>query len=81
MSTELTGKQKIILSANASRKDNTYIVSKREEGQLRFITCPVCETKFDLEDSVEYGAAIAMFKARDGLCVGCHYKKTGDLVY
>ena len=39
------------------------------------------ERNVDLSESEEYGAAVAMFKNRDGMCVGCYYKLTGNLVY
>ncbi len=81
MSKGLTNKQKIIMTANSLRKDECYIVSKIEEGQQRIIICVKCKKETDLSESVEYGAAVAMFKARDGMCVSCYYKLTGNLVY
>ena len=81
MSEKLTNKQKMIATANSVRTDNCYIVSKREKGQQKIIVCIDCKKDFDLSESVEYGAAVRMFEVREGRCVGCHYKKTGDLVY
>ena len=81
MSKELTSKQKMVMAVNSSRTDSYYIKSKREKGQKRIFKCPTCKKDFDLSDSEEYGAAVAMFEARDGNCVGCYYKLTGDLVY
>ena len=81
MSKELSSKQRIIMEANARRKDDCYVVSKIEEGQQRIITCVECKKDTDLSESVEYGAAVEMFRVRDGMCVGCYRKKTGKLVY
>ena len=75
---KLTNKQKI---ATALSSGNRYIVNKREKGQRRFFKCPKCKKKFDLSKSVEYGAAVEMFEARGDLCVGCYYKKTGEMLY
>lgn len=78
---KLTNKQKIIKAANALRKDNRFIVSKIEKGQQKTFKCPECGESFDLSKSVEYGAAVEMFEKRNGMCVGCYYKKTGVLLY
>jgi len=77
----LTNKQEKIMATNSLRKDNYYIVSKREKGQQKIIKCKECKREFDLSESVEYGAAVEMFRARGGLCVGCYHKLTGKLVY
>lgn len=77
----LTPKQEMIKTINALRKDNTYIISKREKGQQKIFRCPKCNKDFDLSNSEEYGAAVEMFKKRDGACVGCYYKLTGKLLY
>lgn len=81
MSKELTTKQKLIMGANSLRTDGCYIESRIEEGQQRIIKCVGCQKDTDLSESVEYGAAVAMFKARDGMCVSCYHKLTGKLVY
>ena len=81
MAERLTNKQIMIMTANSSRQDNCYIVSKREKGQQKIFKCPKCKTDFDLSESVEYGAAVEMFRKRDGMCVGCYFKKTGKLIY
>jgi len=78
---KLTRKQKLIKTANRMRTDDCYVVSKIEKGQQKIFTCPKCKEKFDLSKSVEYGEAVAMFESRGGLCVGCYFKKTGDLLY
>jgi len=52
-----------------------------EKGQKKIFKCPKCKKDFDLSKSVEYGAAVEMFKNRGGLCVGCYYKKTGEFLY
>jgi len=77
----LTKNQKIATLANELRKDNYFITNKIEPGQKKIFICPECKKKFDLSKSLEYGAAVEMFEARGGLCVGCYYKKTGELVY
>ena len=81
MKKELTNKQKMIALANSLRNDSYYIISKREKGQQKIFTCPKCKEDFDLSKSEEYGAAVEMFRVRDGMCVGCYYKWTGKLVY
>ncbi len=81
MNKKLTSAQKIIGTANSLRNDGYYIVNKRKKGQQKIFTCSKCKKDFDLSDSVEYAAAVRMFRVRDGLCVGCHYKLTGNLVY
>ena len=81
MSIKLTDKQERIMTANSLRSDNVYIISKIEEGQQRIFKCPECEEEFDLSESVEYGAAVEMFRKRNGMCVGCNFKLTGELVY
>lgn len=78
---KLSNKQKIIMGANALRKDNCYIISKIEKGQQKIIVCVKCKKETDLTESVEYGAAVHMFEVRGGMCVGCYYKETGELVY
>ena len=78
---KLTNRQRLIKNVNASRKDNIYIISKREKGQQRIFKCPKCNKDFDLSNSQEYGAAVEMFEKRDGMCVGCYYKETGKLLY
>lgn len=78
---KLTNRQKLIKDINASRKDNTYIISKREKGQQKIFRCPKCNKDFDLSNSEEYGAAVEMFGKRNGMCVGCYYKLTGKLLY
>jgi len=79
---KLTNRQKIVKVANAMRTDNHYVVSRIEKGQQKIFKCTgPCGKNFDLSESVEYGAAVAMFEARDGMCVGCYYKKTGVLLY
>ena len=81
MSKELTRRQEMVMGANSLRTDNYYIVSKIEKGQQKIFTCKICRKDIDLTDSVEYGAAVAMFHRRDDMCVGCYYKLTGKLVY
>ena len=81
MNEELTRKQQIIMTANSLRKDNCYIVNRIEEGQQKIIICVECKKETDLSESEEYGAAVRMFKVRDGMCVGCYHKLTGKLVY
>lgn len=78
---KLTNRQILIKNVNASRKDNTYIISKREKGQQKIFKCPKCNKDFDLSNSEEYGLAVEMFEKRDGMCVGCYYKLTGKLLY
>ena len=78
---DLSVKQIIIGAANAQRKDSFYIVSKIEKGQQKIFKCLMCKKKFDLSDSEEYGAAVSMFNRRKGLCAGCYYKKTVELLY
>jgi len=79
---KLTNKQTVIKDANASRTDNRYIVSKIEKGQQKTFKCKgKCGKRFDLSKSEEYGAAVEMWEARGGMCVGCYYDKTGDLLY
>lgn len=78
---KLTKKQELIKAINALRKDNTYIISKGEEGQQKIFKCPECNKEFDLSNSLEYGAAVEMFEKRNGMCVGCYYKLTGKLLY
>lgn len=77
----LTSKQEMVRAVNASRNDGYYIKSRREKGQQRIFKCVTCKKDFDLSESVEYGAAVAMFEARDGNCVSCYRKLTGKLVY
>jgi len=77
----LTKRQELIKLANSLRTDNYYVVSKIEPGQQKIITCVECKKETDLSESVEYGAAVQMFIERDGMCVGCYYKKTGEMVY
>ncbi|KKK42082.1 hypothetical protein LCGC14_2348870 [marine sediment metagenome] len=81
MRKKLTRKQEVIKRINSLREDNYYIVSKIEKGQKAIFECSKCKKKFDLSNSVEYGAAVEMFKKRNDMCVGCYYKKTGKLVY
>ena len=78
---KLTIRQILIKNVNALRKDNIYIISKREKGQQKIFKCPKCNKDFDLSNSQEYGAAVEMFEKRDGMCVGCYYKLTGKLLY
>lgn len=77
----LTSKQKAVMAVNSLRTDDYYIKSKREKGQQKIIKCVECKEDFDLSDSEEYGAAVAMFEARNGMCVGCCYKLAGNLVH
>jgi len=81
MGKKLTHKQKMITTANSLRQDNYYTISKREKGQQKIFKCSKCKKNFDLSKSEEYEAAVEMFRARDGMCVGCYYKLTGELVY
>ncbi len=78
---DLSNKQKILREANAQRTDNFYIVSKIEKGQQKIFKCSECGSKFDFSKSIEYGAAVDMWNQRGNLCVGCYYKKTGELLY
>lgn len=71
----------MIIAINSSRKDGYYIKSKKKKGQQKIFKCATCKKDFDLSDSEEYGAAVVMFEARNGNCVGCYYKLTGKLVY
>jgi len=78
---DLSNKQKIIKVANSKRKDNLFIVSKIEEGQQKIFICNDCGVERDFSESVEYGAAVSMWNQRGGTCVGCYYKKTGEMLY
>jgi len=78
---KLTNRQILIKNVNTLRKDNTYIISRIEEGQQKIFKCPKCNKDFDLSNSQEYGIAVEMFEKRDGMCVGCYYKATGKLLY
>lgn len=81
MARGLTNKQKMIKTVNSLRNDGHYIKSKIEKGQQRIFKCTKCKKDFDLSKSEEYGAAVEMFNKRDGMCVGCYFKLTGELVY
>lgn len=79
---KLTSKQRLIKTVNALRNDNYYIKSKIEKGQQKTFKCKgECGKRFDFSESEEYGAAVEMWEARGGMCVGCYYKKTGELLY
>ena len=78
---DLSNKQKIILTANSVGTDNTFIVSKIEEGQQKIFKCVECGVERDFSDSVEYGSAVHMWNQRGGMCAACYRKKTGILLY
>ena len=78
---DLSNKQKIALTANSVRTDDTFIISRIEDKQQKIFKCTECGVERDFSNSVEYGSAVHMWDRREGMCVSCYYKKTGELLY
>jgi hypothetical protein len=78
---ELTKEQIIITTANELRKDDSFVMNRPEKGQQVIFKCESCGEERDFSNSVEYGAAVTMWKRRGNKCVMCYMKETGELLY
>lgn len=64
-------KQQIISLINESRKDNSYIVNKREEGQQELFICNCCKKEFNFANSIDYVGAVDQWKQNGSKCYAC----------
>ena len=68
---EYSKKQELISLANRSRKDNSYIVNKREESQKKLFKCNCCGKTFDFTNSIDYVGAVEQWEQGGGKCYAC----------
>ena len=68
---EYSRKQQIISEANRIRKDNSYIINKREEGQQAKFKCRCCGKEHDFSKSIDYVGAVDQWEQLGGKCYAC----------
>jgi len=63
--------QKLISLINRNRKDDYYMVNKREKDNKRFFKCSCCGKTFDFKDSEDYVGAVEQWEQGDNKCYVC----------